>query len=142
MSVSYTHLGDVTPVADALRTAVKGLKEKGDKRELQKLVELVQGRLEKDYTPESFKVFDSALKSARDADKGMVEEAYTSLYNADQALVAAGGDIKPPADPVKVSEIRLNKTSERLFLKDTVKLTAAVRPADAKDCLLYTSRCV
>lgn len=136
----YAAAVDVTRVTDGLKSAANSLKERGDKGELQKLVDLVAEKQEKDYTPDSWKDFISALKHAQDvlsdpdAQKSILEAACASLYKADQALVPAKEkEPEPPADPVKVNDIRLNKTSGRLFIKDTFKLTAEVRPEDAKD---------
>lgn len=134
----YASPADVDGVTNALKSAVNGLEEKGDKTDLQVLVRNAEGKQEKDYTPESWKVFAQALTNARNvladsqAGKKAVAQAYTSLSQADQSLVRVTKP-NPPAEPVKVSSIRLNKTSDRLFVKDRLKLSASVSPADAKD---------
>lgn len=135
----YAASADVDGVTNALTAAVNGLEEKSDKIDLQALVRTAEGKQAKDYTPESWKVFAQALENARsvlavyDAGKQTVDKAYVSLYQADQALVRVTVKPNPPAEPVKVGSIKLNKVSDRLFVKDRMKLSASVSPADAKD---------
>lgn len=134
----YASHEDVDGVTNELKAVVNGLEEKSDKKELQALVSTAEGKQEKDYTSQSWKVFAQALQAARnvladyDAGKQIADQAYAVLYQAKQELVRVTKP-NPPAEPVKVNGIKLNKTSDRLFVKDRLKLSASVSPADAKD---------
>ena len=114
----------VAAAATALEEAVKGLTEKEpepvDKSELQKLYDANSGKEQGNYTDESWKVFETALESAKavlnnaDATEKMVQAAAEALKAAVDGLTEKTVDPEPiPTPSTKVDKTNLSRLYEQ-----------------------------
>ena len=114
----------VAAATTALEEAVKGLTEKEpepvDKSELQKLYDANSGKEQGNYTDESWKVFETALESAKavldneDATEEMVQAAAEALKAAVAGLTEKTVDPEPtPTPSTPVDKTNLSKLYEQ-----------------------------
>ena len=114
----------VAAATTALEEAVKGLTEKEpepvDKSELQKLYDANSGKEQGNYTDESWKVFETALESAKavlnnaDATEKMVQAAAEALKAAVDGLTEKTVDPEPtPTPSTKVDKTNLSRLYEQ-----------------------------
>ena len=114
----------VAAATTALEEAVKGLTEKEpepvDKSELQKLYDANSGKEQGNYTDESWKVFETALESAKavldneDATEEMVQAAAEALKAAVDGLTEKAVDPEPtPTPSTPVDKTNLSKLYEQ-----------------------------
>lgn len=108
------------------------------KKELQEQIHKAENILKaggSSYTETSWKTFEQALQSA----KLIIESQNAKLTEVTSAILtlntAMDKLIRKPEPPSKilVSEVKLNKTGIKLFMKDTIKLAASVFPGNADD---------
>ena len=114
----------VAAATTALEEAVKGLTEKEpepvDKSELQKLYDANSGKEQGNYTDESWKVFETALESAKavldnaNATEKMVQAAAEALKAAVDGLTEKTVDPEPtPTPSTKVDKTNLSRLYEQ-----------------------------
>ena len=116
----------VAAATTALEEAVKGLTEKEpepvpvDKSELQKLYDANSGKEQGNYTDESWKVFETALESAKavldnaNATEKMVQAAAEALKAAVDGLTEKTVDPEPtPTPSTKVDKTNLSNLYEQ-----------------------------
>ena len=118
----------VATATTALEEAIKGLTEKEpepvpvDKSELQKLYDANSGKEQGNYTDESWKVFETALESAKavldneDATEKMVQAAAEALKAAVAGLTEKAVDPEPtptPTPSTPVDKTNLSKLYEQ-----------------------------
>ena len=84
---------DVDEAADALRSAIDGLIERGDKTELNDLIAEAEALNEEDYTTDTWATLEDALEAARavaedeDAIQAEIDEAKAALEDAMDGLI-------------------------------------------------------
>ena len=114
----------VATATTALEEAIKGLTEKEpepvDKSELQKLYDANSGKEQGNYTDESWKVFETALESAKavldnaNATEKMVQAAAEALKAAVDGLTEKTVDPEPtPTPSTKVDKTNLSRLYEQ-----------------------------
>ena len=84
---------DIDEAADALRSAIDGLIERGDKTELNDLIAEAEALNEEDYTTDTWATLEDALEAARavaedeDAIQAEIDEAKAALEDAMDGLI-------------------------------------------------------
>jgi len=124
----------VDAIKEALQAAMDNFKPSNITKEvLDKLVTKaeaeMEGKKQTAYTPEVWNALETAITEAKavaaDAAKEVVEAAYNKLQTALTKF--------QPKPTVLVKEITLDKTSETLYVKETLQLQAQVTPDDASN---------